>query len=235
MDREFRTLADREHRGCLGKSSGGYAALVHGMKHPDVWGAVASHAGDAGFDLVYGSEWPAALTELSRYRRPALREGRYRRGAAQKAARPGHDDGRVRRFLEHMRGNRRPTSAEITTLMLLAMAASYDPSPSAANGFRLPVDLETGERLPARWKRWLANDPVHLVRRYRDNLKTLRAIFIDCGWRDQYHIHYGARRLNRELERCGIDHRYEEFDGSHSGIDDRLDGSLPFLYRALRS
>jgi enterochelin esterase-like enzyme len=32
IDREFRTLASREHRGCFGKSSGGYGAIIHGMK-----------------------------------------------------------------------------------------------------------------------------------------------------------------------------------------------------------
>ena len=31
VDREFRTLASREHRGCFGKSSGGYGAIIHGM------------------------------------------------------------------------------------------------------------------------------------------------------------------------------------------------------------
>src|SRR6266702_8564215 len=33
VDREFRTLASREHRGCFGKSSGGYGAILHGMKY----------------------------------------------------------------------------------------------------------------------------------------------------------------------------------------------------------
>jgi hypothetical protein len=32
---------------------------------------------------------------------------------------------------------------------------------------------------------------INLVARYRANLKSLRGIYIDCGWRDQYHIHYG--------------------------------------------
>jgi hypothetical protein len=31
----------------------------------------------------------------------------------------------------------------------------------------------------------------------------------------------------------GVEHRYEEFDGTHSGIDQRMDVSLPFLARAL--
>ena len=34
VDREFRTLASREHRGCFGKSSGGYGSIIHGMKYP---------------------------------------------------------------------------------------------------------------------------------------------------------------------------------------------------------
>ncbi|MEO8202935.1 MAG: alpha/beta hydrolase-fold protein, partial [Betaproteobacteria bacterium] len=47
VDRELRTLASREHRGCFGKSSGGYGAIVHAMKYPGYWGAVADHSGDA--------------------------------------------------------------------------------------------------------------------------------------------------------------------------------------------
>jgi hypothetical protein len=57
---------------------------------------------------------------------------------------------------------------------------------------------------------------------------------MDCGWRDQYQIHYGSRILSMRLRQFGISHRYEEFDGSHSGIDHRMDESLPFLYRALQ-
>jgi hypothetical protein len=33
IDREFRTLASRDHRGCFGKSSGGYGAIIHGMRY----------------------------------------------------------------------------------------------------------------------------------------------------------------------------------------------------------
>ena len=47
VDREFRTLASRDHRGCFGKSSGGYGAIIHGMRYPQYWGAIADHSGDA--------------------------------------------------------------------------------------------------------------------------------------------------------------------------------------------
>ena len=61
-----------------------------------------------------------------------------------------------------------------------------------------------------------------------------KGIYVDCGWRDQYHIHYGARILSQRLALAGIRHIYEEFDDNHSDIDYRMDVSLPFLYRALK-
>jgi hypothetical protein len=114
------------------------------------------------------------------------------------------------------------------------MAATYDPDPEAPLGFRVPFNLESGERIENRWRRWLAHDPIHLVDRHRAGLKKLRGIYIDCGSRDQYHIHYGARILSKRLAAAGIPHRYEEFDDDHSDVDYRMDVSLPFLYRALR-
>jgi S-formylglutathione hydrolase FrmB len=98
----------------------------------------------------------------------------------------------------------------------------------------VPFNLESGESIPARWRRWQAHDPIRLVQRHRAALKTMRGIYIDCGWRDQYHIHYGTRRLSQQLSAAGITHVYEEFDDNHSDIDYRMDVSLPFLYRALK-
>ena len=51
--------------------------------------------------------------------------------------------------------------------------------------------------------------------------------------RDQYFLQYPARGFVRKLERHGIAHHYEEFDDDHSGVDYRMDRSLPFLYEAL--
>ena len=76
VDREFRTLASREHRGCFGKSSGGYGAMIHGMRYPQTWGAIGNHSGDAYFEFCYLLDWPRTLTELARYRRPQLHAGR---------------------------------------------------------------------------------------------------------------------------------------------------------------
>ncbi len=75
VDREFRTLASRAHRGCFGKSSGGYGAIMHGMKYAKHWGAIADHSGDAYFDFVYWHDWPNTLNELAKYRLPKRKAG----------------------------------------------------------------------------------------------------------------------------------------------------------------
>jgi len=234
VDREFRTLASREHRGCFGKSSGGYGSIIHGMKYPKTWGAIADHSGDAYFEFVYWHDWPNTLNELAKYRAKPVKPGAFDVMRQEKGAGEGLDDGRVKRFLDEVWKKPKMSMAEGHVIMNLCMAASYDPDPAAPNGFRLPLNLETGEIIPERWKRWRDNDPVNLVGKYRKNLESLRGIYVDCGSRDQYHIHYGARILSKRLHEAGIKHEYEEFDDNHSDVDYRMDVSLPFLYRALK-
>jgi hypothetical protein len=234
VDTQFRTLASREHRGCFGKSSGGYGAIVHGMKYPQTWGAIADHSGDAYFDFVYFHDWPNTLNELAKYRPRKPVPGPYDVRKMEKGADKGRDDGRVRAFLEAVWAKPKLSMSEGHAIMNLCMAATYDPDPRAPNGFRLPFNLETGELLADAWRRWLRHDPVHMVAGHRKALQSLRGIYIDCGARDQYHIHYGTRILSKRLAEAGIRHRYEEFDDNHSDIDYRMDVSLPFLAKALR-
>lgn len=234
VDREFRTHARREYRGCFGKSSGGYGAILHGMKYASTWGAIADHSGDAYFDFIYWADWPNTLNQLARYRARKRRAGPCDVRALERGADRGLDDGRVRRFLQAVWKKSKLSGAEVHAIMNLCMAATYDPDPKAPNGFRLPFNLETGEALPERWRAWQRHDPVNLVRRYRSNLLRLRGIYLDCGWKDQYHIHYGMRILSKRLHAAGIVHSYQEFDDDHSDIDYRMDVSLPFLTRALR-
>lgn len=233
VDQSFRTLAAREHRGVFGHSSGGYGALFHAMKYPEVWGAAASHAGDMGFESGYLPGWPRTLTVLSGYRSPALRVGTGRAPIPVPAEKRGYDDGRVRRFIAAMR-KKSPGFDEGHALMDVAMAATYDPDPSAPNGFRLPFDLETGELFKERWRQWQRHDPVYMAGRHVHALRSLRALYFDCGWRDQYHMHYGARQFARSLTQYGISHIYRIFDGTHSQTSYRYDVSLPILYRALK-
>ena len=193
--------------------------MVHGMKYSRYWGAIANHSGDAYFDFLYRCDWPNVLNELAKHRPKKRKEGEVDVLRDEKAVKEGLDDGRVARFLEIVWKKSKLTNAQVHALMMLAMAASYDPHPDAPNGFRLPLNLETGEMLPVRWRAWLKHDPINMVGSCARNLKTLRGIYID----------YGSRILSKRLVESGIAHTYEEFDDTHSGIDYRMDRSLPCI------
>jgi S-formylglutathione hydrolase FrmB len=210
LEQEFRLLPGREHRAVLGKSSGGYGAIVHGLRRADAWGAVACHSGDMAFDLCYRVDFPKTLRVLA-------------------------EKGGVAAFLDGFAAAPKSEPEMLHHLMVLAMAATYDPDPSAPMGVRLPADPETAEVDPERWSAWLAHDPVVLVGRpeCQANLRSLRGLYLDCGSKDQYHLVHGARAFVRALRTAGIAHRFEEFDDDHTNVDYRMDVSLPFLYEAL--
>jgi S-formylglutathione hydrolase FrmB len=212
VDGRYRTLAGPEHRAVFGKSSGGYGALMLGMLMGEHWGAVACHSGDMAFDLCYLPDMPGVLDALAKH------------------------DGDPAAFVDALRASDRPISGhQFHVLMTLAMAATYDPDPAARYGIRLPVDAQTCALDEERWAAWRAWDPVCLVERaeVRSRLGGLRGLFIDCGRRDQYRLHYGARQLAARLATHGVEHHHEEFDDTHSGIDYRMDASLPWLYARL--
>ncbi|MGC2414785.1 MAG: hypothetical protein WA459_19075 [Stellaceae bacterium] len=79
----------------------------------------------------------------------------------------------------------------------------------------------------------MRQDPVVAIETHADNLRSLKALYIDCGEKDQFNLLYGARRFVRRLNELGIAHRYEEFSDNHTSVDYRMDESLPFLAQAL--
>jgi enterochelin esterase-like enzyme len=209
VDRRFRTIAEPRARAIAGKSSGGYGALVQAMRHPEVWGLVACHSGDMGFTYCYLPDFPKCLDILAKHGR------------------------RVERFLRAW--DRMPSQADpalFPALNTIAMAACYSPNPRAPLGFELPFDLATGALRPEVWRRWLRWDPITLVGRYAANLRRLRLIFFDCGTRDEFHLHHGARTLAARLRALRIRHVHEEFPGGHGNVQYRCDRSFALLSRA---
>jgi len=79
----------------------------------------------------------------------------------------------------------------------------------------------------------LRQDPVVAIDIQANNLRRLKALYIDCGEKDQFNLLYGARRFVRRLNELGIAYRYEEFPDNHTGVDYRTDESLPLLAQAL--
>jgi len=210
VDEHYRTLEGAEHRGITGKSSGGYGAMVNPMLRPDVFGGLATHAGDALFEMCYLPDWRKSVR--------ALRD---------------NYDGSFDKFWEDFRS--RPAWSKDTDHTLLndwCMAACY--SADADGTVHLPYDTDTGDLKPDVWERWLAWDPVRMVQDHADALRSLKAIYIDAGKRDQFFLDLGAEAFRRELEKIGVtDVFFELFDATHSAIEYRYPLAVKYLAERL--
>lgn len=209
VDARFRTLAAREHRGVVGKSSGGFGALTLGLRHADTFGAVASHSGDVGFDVCY-------RPDLFKFTATVQRSGGLEPWLAAFEAKV-----------------QKPTD-EFHVLNILAMAACYSPQPQASPfGLELPVDPVSGRWNAAVWDRWLEHDPLRLAERCADALRSLALLYFDCGTRDEWCLHLGARLLAERLRQLRVPHEHLEYDDGHMNVGYRYDVSLPKLGAAL--
>ena len=183
--------------GLVGKSSGGYGALVRGMLD-DCWDAIACHSGDCGFELLFGIEMATTLTEIMPHGGPE-------------------------QFLEYVKQTSSLKGDDFHTLMMLAMAATYSDG-------TLPVD-ENCKFDDEKWAEWKSWDPLTMIEEHQD----LPPCWIDVGDSDQYNIQYGLRQLHKRMTELEIKHEWEEFPGTHSGIDHRLDLSLPWIASQIRN
>jgi S-formylglutathione hydrolase FrmB len=209
VDGRYRTLASREHRGVTGKSSGGYGAMVVPMLRPDVFGALASHAGDALFEMCY-------LPDLS---------------VAVRALRDDYE-GSFDRFWEDFRSRIAFTKPNDGTLLnAYCMAACYSAEPDGT--VTLPVDPANGRMRDEVWQRWLELDPVRMVAHHAEELRSMRGIYLDAGKKDEYSLDIGAAAVSAELDEIGVEHTFELFDGGHGGIEYRYPIALRFLAERL--
>lgn len=216
IDRTYRTRARPEYRAIAGKSSGGYGALVQAMRHPNLFGAVACHSGDIYFDYCYKPDFArflnaAAGNNINSYE--SLRD-----------------------FLANFQPKMHPKpSGFFDIIHIAAMSACYSPNPNSPCGFDLPFEFYTGQLRPKVWQRWLALDPITMLEHepYAEALRRMKLVYLDCGNRDEYALHYGARIFSRRLAQLGVNHRYEEFDGGHRSTAFRYDESLKAISQAM--
>jgi hypothetical protein len=212
IDERYRTLAAAAHRGIAGKSSGGYGAMVTPMLRPDLFGGLATHAGDALFETCYAPDFRTTVRTLR-----------------------DSYEGSFERFWEDFRS--RPAFSKRTDHVLLndwCMAACY--STDEDGTVHLPYDMHTGELKPEIWERWLAWDPVRMVPRHAEALRSQKAIYIDAGNRDDVYLDLGAEAFRRALGEIGVtDLYYELFEGTHMGIEYRYPLGVKYLAERLAS
>jgi enterochelin esterase-like enzyme len=197
-----------QHHVVFGKSSGGYGSIMLGAHHPEIFGGVVDHSGDAGFEYSCIPEFPKALA------------------AFQEAGTPKNWWKKFWKSSIHKEN-------DLAILNVMCMAASYSPNRSNEMGIEFPFDLKTGEMSKYVWNKWLSCDPVRTVQRYRKNLEKMKLIYIDCGTKDEFNLIWGARMLHSKLKKLRIKHFYEEFDGGHLNTGYRYDVSLEKIYSTL--
>jgi S-formylglutathione hydrolase FrmB len=210
VDARYRTLAAPGHRGITGKSSGGYGAMVTAMLRPDLFGGLATHAGDALFEAVYLPDFRQAAR--------ALRD---------------QYAGSLERFWADFQSRVAFTRPHDEVLLNLGcMAACY--SADEDGQVQLPFDPATGALVPGVWERWLEWDPVRMVGRYAEAARSWKAVYIDAGKRDEYFLDLGAEAFRRALEAVGVtDVFFELFEGTHGRIEYRYPIALRYLAERL--
>jgi hypothetical protein len=211
VDDRYPTAADRDHRALAGKSSGGYGAMVVPMVRPDVFGALASHAGDALYEGCYLTTFP----KVARTLRDDF-EGSYD-VFFRSLAEADHFD--MDKLGE--------------PLLVYGCAAAFTPDPDQPGKALLPFDVASGRLIDDLWASWLDTDPVRMAPRHGGELRSMRRIYLDAGRRDEWFLDLGAEAFARELDRLGAAHTLELFEGKHGGIAYRYPRAIRELALAL--
>ncbi|MEV7099516.1 alpha/beta hydrolase-fold protein [Amycolatopsis sp. NPDC051045] len=211
VDEHYRTLPDRASRAIAGKSSGGFGAMITPMLRPDLFGALATHAGDSLYELCYVPDFGKAVRALREY------------------------DQDVQAWWAGFRSRPAFTKPEdATLLMILGVSACFSAREDGTP--ELPFDPLTGALRPQLWQRWLDWDPVRMVAGHAEAVRSLRAVWIDAGTSDEWFLDLGAEAFRAEVARAGLpDDRvhFELFDAGHGGIDYRYPLSLAWLAERL--
>jgi hypothetical protein len=73
-----------------------------------------------------------------------------------------------------------------------------------------------------------------MVPKHADTLRSMKAIYIDAGKKDEWYLDLGAEAYRRALEAVGVtDYFFELFDATHMGIEYRYPISLEYLAERL--
>ena len=210
VDGRFPTIPDADHRALTGKSSGGYGAMVVPMLRRDTFGALATHAGDALFDVCYMCEFREAARNLR-----------------------DNWEGSFDRMWEELRAADHMDWEKFQLFEVYGYALCYSPDPDRPGKPLLPFDVGTGALVPEVWTKWLEWDPIRIAPAHLDDLASMKHIYIDAGKSDEYFLDLGATAFSKVLEDAGIDHFFELFDGKHGGMQYRYPKALRQLALAL--
>lgn len=206
VDENFNTFKSRNSRAVMGKSSGGYGSLIMALRHSDLFGLACSTSGDCYFEMCYLPDFPKAFRAIKSEPRKLL-------------AKMWNEDEKKGKH-------------DFDGINIIGMSACYSPREA---DFDLPFDLQTGELREEIWTKWQAHDPVRLVEKHAESLKSLKLLYIDAGTRDEFALDIGAKVLVERLKKFDVPHIHEEFDDGHFNISYRQNRSLELISENIES
>jgi len=111
--------------------------------------------------------------------------------------------------------------ADFGTKIFFASAAAWSPDPGNPPLY-LALPVKNGRIQPDINAKWIANRPLATLDQYISNIKQLHAIAFDAGIYDTG-IAASITTLDKELNKYGIKHTFEIYDGNHiNRIGDRI-------------
>lgn len=204
VDASYRTLPSRGGRALVGDSMGGSGALQLGMRHPERFSVV--YALSPG---LFAADGLARSGLLAPHRAAATAWWRERlRVAPRSRSLPDLADTLLsshQRFAYQL-------------VFTWAYAAAY--APDLAERWLPGLDAEAAQA-PSASARAAAfeagfGDLERRVERFRDALRSLSGLGIDCGRNDRATwIPAGCEHLSRLLDEAGVEHSLEMHDGGH--------------------
>ena len=183
--------------------------MITPMLRPDLFGGLATHAGDALFEVCFLPEFRDAVRGLRQY------------------------DGSLDAFWSDFRSRTALTkSSDMTLVNVACMAACWSTDDDGT--VHLPFDVTTGALDDEVWARWLAWDPVRMVPGHAAELAGMRAIYVDAGTRDEFFLDLGAQAFVDALRANRIEPTFFElFDATHMGIEYRYPVAIRHLAERL--
>ncbi|HLY42190.1 MAG TPA: alpha/beta fold hydrolase [Terracidiphilus sp.] len=208
IDAHYRTIPDRQSRGLVGHSMGGYGATRIGMKHSDVFGSLYIMS-------------PCCLSPRPSGPPPGMDTEKWEQ--AEKA---------FEAAVAGMKSAADSAGMSFFQRAQLASAAAWSPDPKNPPLY-LDLPMKDGVPQPAVLARWTANAPLAFVDQYIDNLKEYHAIAEDVG--DQDGLRFDTQKLHEILDSYGINNSFEIYHGTHtSAVADRFQNHvIPFFSQNL--
>ena len=217
VDKNFRTIANRDSRGLFGHSMGGTGALKMAMLFPDQ------------FSAVYAMS-PGAMHFSDDF---ALPHPSFKRVSQQKSM-----DSLLNVAVDHDFQN-----FPFFELIYASLARMYSPNvDEPLLQADQPISYRDGQMMVNAdvLKKWEANFPINMVDDHIAQLKSLTALQIDWGRNDEFkHIPVTCREFSKKIEALGINHFAEEYMGNHldmlGGFEGRIfTEAFPFFERYLK-